>query len=222
MKSRLILALAAVLAIAVGIAPSAFHGQRASAAVSGITLPGLNRIQQRILSGFALFEDNIGVPPHSASATVHAAAKTAGPAVSLCPSNIRSNVVVNQNCLNISDPALQGRGQAENETTIAENPSNPRQIVGGFNDYRRGDGNCYGAFSGNGGRAGPTPRCPWHSPAGRPSAAWHASTGRPAATRPWPGTRRATPTSHARCSSAAVDHEQPGPVKRGLPVPLHR
>jgi hypothetical protein len=151
MKSRLILALAAVLAIAVGIAPSAFRGQRATAAVSSITLPGLNRIQQRILSGFASFEDNIGVPAHSASATVHAAAKTAGTAVSLCPSNIRSNVVVNQNCLNISDPALQGRGQAENETAIAQNPSNPRQIVGGFNDYRRGDGNCYGAFSGNGG-----------------------------------------------------------------------
>jgi hypothetical protein len=151
MKSRLILALAAVLAIAVGIAPSAFRGQRATAAVSSITLPGLNRIQQRILSGFASFEDNIGVPAHSTSATVHAAAKTAGTAVSLCPSNIRSNVVVNQNCLNISDPALQGRGQAENETAIAQNPSNPRQIVGGFNDYRRGDGNCYGAFSGNGG-----------------------------------------------------------------------
>jgi hypothetical protein len=54
MKSRLILALAAVLAIAVGIAPSAFRGQRATAAVSSITLPGLNRIQQRILSGVRL------------------------------------------------------------------------------------------------------------------------------------------------------------------------
>ena len=69
----------------------------------------------------------------------------------LCPSNIRRNVLVNQNCLNISDQDLQGRGQAQNETTIAENPSNPRQVVAGFNDYRRGDGNCYGAFSGNGG-----------------------------------------------------------------------
>ena len=71
--------------------------------------------------------------------------------VSLCPSKIGSDVLVNQNCLNITGPDLQGRGQAENETAIAENPPDPRQVVTGFNDYRRGDGNCYGAFTGNGG-----------------------------------------------------------------------
>jgi hypothetical protein len=43
-------------------------------------------------------------------------------AVSLCPAKIRSNVLVNQNCLNITDTDLQGRGQAQNETTIAEKP----------------------------------------------------------------------------------------------------
>ncbi len=150
MKSRLILALAAAVALALAIAPAAFRTQHASAAQS-LSLPGLNHIQQRILSGFASFEDNIGVPANAPSA--HAAARmsstTAG--VDLCPARIRSNVLVNQNCLNITDQDLQGRGQAQNETAIAENPSNPRQIVGGFNDYRRGDGNCSGAFSGNGG-----------------------------------------------------------------------
>ena len=151
MKSRLILAFAAVLAIALAIAPAALKTQRASAAADSISLSGLNHIQQRILSGFASFEDNIGVPAHAAAART--GAHMTNTASSLCPSNIRSNVLVNQNCLNITDPDLQGRGQAQNETAIAENPSNPRQVVGGFNDYRRGDGNCYGAFSGNGGRS---------------------------------------------------------------------
>ena len=69
----------------------------------------------------------------------------------LCPRNFGSNVLVNQNCLNVTDTDLQGRGQAQNETAIAQNPSNPRQLVAGFNDYRRGDGTCGTAFSGNGG-----------------------------------------------------------------------
>ena len=151
MKSRLILALAAVVAVAVAFAPAAFRTQHSSAAAQTLSLPGLNHVQQRILSGFASFEDNIGVPANAPDP--HAAARMAGTSASadLCPAKIRSNVLVNQNCLNISDPDLQGRGQAQNETTIAENPSNPRQVVGGFNDYRRGDGSCYGAFSGNGG-----------------------------------------------------------------------
>src|SRR4029077_16625282 len=71
--------------------------------------------------------------------------------VSLCPRNFGPNVLVNQNCLNVTDADLQGRGQAQNETAIAQNPFNPRQIVAGFNDYRRGDGTCGTAFSGNGG-----------------------------------------------------------------------
>jgi hypothetical protein len=74
-----------------------------------------------------------------------------GSSPDLCPGNIRSNVLVNQNCLNITDADLQGRGQSQNETAIAQNPLNPRQLVTGFNDYRRGDGNCYGATSTNGG-----------------------------------------------------------------------
>jgi hypothetical protein len=73
--------------------------------------------------------------------------------VNLCPHNFGSNVLVNQNCLNVTDPDLQGRAQAQNETTIAQNPFNPRQVVAGFNDYRRGDGTCGTAFSGNSGRS---------------------------------------------------------------------
>ena len=73
MKVRLILALTAVLAIAVAVAPSAFKTQRASAAVSGLSLHGLNKIQKRILSGFASFEAGIGVPTTAARVQVRAA-----------------------------------------------------------------------------------------------------------------------------------------------------
>ena len=40
-----------------------------------------------------------------------------------CSSNFGSNVKVNVNCLNVSDPDLQGRGQANNEESIAQDPN---------------------------------------------------------------------------------------------------
>jgi len=149
MKSRLVFVVAAVLAVAFAVVPAALRTQHAGAAVHGLSLHGMNKIQRRILSGFASFEANIGVSSRPAVAHTGARLKSASPA--LCPGNIGSDVVVNQNCLNVTDPDLQGRGQAENETSIAQNPFNPSQLVAGFNDYRRGDGNCYGAFSGNAG-----------------------------------------------------------------------
>ena len=42
-----------------------------------------------------------------------------------CAENLGNNVKVNQNCLNLTDPDLQGRGQAQNETSIAQDPNNP-------------------------------------------------------------------------------------------------
>ena len=108
-----------------------------------------NRIQQAHLSGFASFEAGIGVPATAPAARAGARMSNAG--VNLCPRNLGSNVLVNQNCLNVADTDLQGRGQAQNETAIAQNPFNPRQLVAGFNDYRRGDGTCGTAFTSNGG-----------------------------------------------------------------------
>jgi hypothetical protein len=61
------------------------------------------------------------------------------------------NVKVNQNCLNVTDPDLQGRAQAQNETAVAADPNNPRHIVASYNDYRRGDGTCGTSFSLDGG-----------------------------------------------------------------------
>ena len=153
MKSRLILALAGVcaiaLAMALAIAPSASQTQRASAAVHGLSLHGLSKAQKRHLSGFASFEAGIGVSTKVARARANARMSNAS--VGLCPRNFASNVLVNQNCLNVTDQDLQGRGQAQNETAIAQNPNNPRQMVAGYNDYRRGDGTCGSSYSSNGG-----------------------------------------------------------------------
>jgi hypothetical protein len=140
---------AVVLAIALAIAPSASRTQRASAAVHGLSLHGLSKLQKLHLSGFASFEAGIGVPARAPLTRVGARMSNAG--VKLCPGNLGSNVLVNQNCLNVTDPNLQGRAQAQNETAIAQNPVNPGQVVASFNDYRRGDGTCGTAFSGNGG-----------------------------------------------------------------------
>jgi hypothetical protein len=70
-----------------------------------------------------------------------------------CDVNLGSNIKVNQNCLNVTDSDLQGRGQAQNETYVAVDPLNSRNIVAGYNDYRRGDSTCGVSYSSNGGAA---------------------------------------------------------------------
>ncbi|HEY2354615.1 MAG TPA: sialidase family protein [Gaiellaceae bacterium] len=69
-----------------------------------------------------------------------------------CAENQGNNVKVNQECEVVSDPDLQGRGQSQNEESIAADPNSPQHLVASQNDYRRGDGNCEGAYSLNGGQ----------------------------------------------------------------------
>jgi len=64
-----------------------------------------------------------------------------------CSTNYGSNIKVNQNCLNLSDSDLQGRGQANNETSIAQDPMQPTHLVASNSDYVRGDGTCGAAYS---------------------------------------------------------------------------
>jgi hypothetical protein len=64
-----------------------------------------------------------------------------------CQTDLGDNIKVNQNCLNVTDPDLQGRGQTQNETSVAVDPNNPDHIVASYNDYRRGDGNCGVSYS---------------------------------------------------------------------------
>ena len=64
-----------------------------------------------------------------------------------CTARLGSNVKVNQNCLTVSDATLQGRGQANNETSIAQDALNPNHLVASDNDYVRGDGTCGASYS---------------------------------------------------------------------------
>jgi hypothetical protein len=68
-----------------------------------------------------------------------------------CSQRSGDNVRANQDCTNDTVPRYAGRGQAQNETSIAVNPTNPRNLLGGQNDYRRGDGSCGADYSLDGG-----------------------------------------------------------------------
>jgi hypothetical protein len=111
--------------------------------------PHLTKQQSKILSGFASFELSQGLGAKEADAKAKPSNYT--PSVNDGCRSSGNNVKVNQNCLNVSDPDLQGRGQAQNETTIAEDPSQPNHLVAGYNDYRRGDSTCGASYSLNGG-----------------------------------------------------------------------
>ena len=74
------------------------------------------------------------------------------PSSGSCSANLGNNVKVNQNCLNLTDANLQGRGQANNEPSISVDPFNSKDLVASDNNYIRGDGTCGAYFSQNGGR----------------------------------------------------------------------
>ena len=71
------------------------------------------------MSGFASYELN---PANATSGSKPTNFNPTGSDV--CKTNVSSNIKVNQNCLNLSDPDLVGRGQAQNETAIAIDPNN--------------------------------------------------------------------------------------------------
>jgi hypothetical protein len=144
-----------VLVGAVLAASVAFAGQSGGGTAQAARGHWLTPLQQRLVSGAAAAAlEQAPVPAakaqlrsmRSAAATVGTTAETG------CPANRGSNIRVNQNCENLSDPDLAGRGQAQNETAIAQDPNNPGHIVASSNDYRRGDGNCYAYFSSDNGQ----------------------------------------------------------------------
>ncbi|HKD17122.1 MAG TPA: hypothetical protein VKG23_04565, partial [Thermoanaerobaculia bacterium] len=159
----------AVVAAIAGATSSPGHAK-------GISLNGLNKIQKRLISGSLAMSltgatssgtatcgntDNGGdepdeapsCPPDSYSPAPGGgggAGSTAGYSPSGnggCAVNRGNNIKVNQECLTISDGDLQGRGQSQNEESIAVDPNNSKHVVASQNDYRRGDGNCYAAYS---------------------------------------------------------------------------
>jgi len=131
----------------------------------------LNKIQSRLLSGYADLQLNGERTAQTRRAQAQATPDTSDrPSDSdtggdnrarpfyfpteddLCPQNRGSNIKVNQDCQNLSDADFAGRAQAQNEPAINYDPNNSQHLVATFNDYRRGDGNCGGAFSLDGGR----------------------------------------------------------------------
>jgi len=151
---------------------AAFYFQPGVGALTahGMSYSQLNTIQKRILSGQATLEFNpagekasssagaqytpVGTPNRSAASgtSVQPASSSYQPSGAAgCSQTLGANVKVNQNCLNLSDADLQGRSQAQNETSIAIDPNNPNHIISSYNDYRRGDGNCGISYSMDGG-----------------------------------------------------------------------
>jgi hypothetical protein len=155
-RSRLLLAVAAMAATVLAVVPAVGPSQRASGTtVRGLSLHGMNPIQRRLLDGFASFEAGIGVPAAGDRAWVRLGPRLPGsesPGI-LCPGNLGRDVRVSRSCLNVSDPGFQGPGQAQNDAAIAQNPVNPRQLVATFQDYQRGDENCGASFSSDGGKS---------------------------------------------------------------------
>jgi hypothetical protein len=112
----------------------------------------LNSIQKRHVSGLLAEELGATITPRAVAPISPAVAVPQSPGPYGCPATSGSNVKVNQNCLNLTDSDLQGRGQAQNETWIAADPNNPSHLVASYNDYRRGDGTCGVSYSLNAGR----------------------------------------------------------------------
>ena len=148
-KIRFTAALVGLFAVVLLVVPGGGSSQAAS------VYSRLNKIQKRILSGFASVELNkAGVvskpalhytrqgPLGGSSIGNYFPSGSGG-----CSEKFGSNVKANQNCLNLTDADLQGRGQAQSETGIAQDPNKPTHIVASSNDYRRGDSNCIGYYS---------------------------------------------------------------------------
>jgi hypothetical protein len=148
----LVLALAALGlgVVFAGVGSSTSSVTRAQAGSLGID-DELNAEQERLLSGFAAFElgksgnDNQGDSANKPDTYFPKGSQD-------CINNFSSNIKVNQNCLNLSDPDLQGRGQAQNEESIKIDPNNTNHVVASYNDYRRGDGTCGVSWSTDSGR----------------------------------------------------------------------
>ncbi len=176
MTSKLRLALPMAVIGVVGAACFLLLQSHASARVT-MNYAHLNKIQKRIISetlASALGPQSTGLKSHAAiggddgggpDGAPFTPPKSYGspggaggtvnyfPSSGSCSANIGNDTKVNQNCLNLTDPSLQGRGQANNEPSISVDPSNSRRFVASDNNYIRGDGTCGSYFSQDGGRS---------------------------------------------------------------------
>jgi hypothetical protein len=111
----------------------------------------LNKIQKRHVSG--LLAANLNGDDAAGRAQLAAPQPQRRATSAACANQFGDNLKVNQNCLNISDPDLQGRGQSQNETWVSADPNDSAHLVASYNDYRRGDGTCGVSYSRDSGRS---------------------------------------------------------------------
>jgi hypothetical protein len=130
---------------------SGVGGSTGSVLAKGLTYADLSALQKSHLSGLVFSEMN--TPRGKARSTAAPRGNFSSTSTDGCFGNRGTNIRVNQNCLNVTDTDLQGRGQTQTEPSIAEDPVHPGQLVAGLNDYRTGDSNCYSAFSRDGGQS---------------------------------------------------------------------
>ncbi|MGI8666150.1 MAG: sialidase family protein [Jatrophihabitans sp.] len=133
----------ALLALPLAVSPGA-----SPAHATGISYNKLSPLQQRLLSGsgtLAMTDTPSSSIPKSSFRHTSISGGNG------CQDRLGSNLKVNANCQNITDADLAGRGEANNGTSIAYDPNNPRVMVASANDYRTGDSNCYTSYSTDGG-----------------------------------------------------------------------
>src|SRR4051794_27522246 len=188
-------AVRSVLVAALVGAVLALPASQGSATVRPMRLSQLTDIQNRLVSGLASTEFE------RASTTTRRPAPRTEPlqpalgstaarfyvpgARGSCAYRIGRAVNMDQDCQNVTDPDLGGRAQAQNETYVSEDPFRPGRLLGSSNDYRRGDGGCFGYTSSDGGRhfgdvagaLGVPPRGPPHPGGGPPE--WAPGGGHP-------------------------------------------
>ncbi len=117
------------------------------------------KITNRVPRSGVVSADPLNTKAISAAASINARGNVPPPrprGTSGC-SDRGGNVRVNQDCTNQTgtvDAAViaPGRGQAQNEPSVAVNPKNGNNIIVGENDYLRGDGTCAVQFSLDGGK----------------------------------------------------------------------
>ncbi len=170
-QRRVLVAAVSAGVLAVGLGPTV---STSPAGAAPFNVKHLNKIQSRLISGELLatlggkgVRTNL-VPgggdedqDHGADGAANTPPDSIGPSVGQgdlpanlaptgtgeCSQRLGSNVKVNQNCLNVTDPDLQGRGQANNESFISQDPFDRNHILASDNDYVRGDGTCGSAYS---------------------------------------------------------------------------
>src|SRR5260370_37893901 len=135
---RILISVAALGVLLLGSAMYLHVGAGTSTAKAQSVYSSLSKIQKRLLSGFASSELDPQVASPNTSSRPHNYFPSS---LSGCSQNRGSNIKVNQNCLNVSDATLQGRGQAQNETSIAQDPFHPNNIITSSNDYHPGNRN---------------------------------------------------------------------------------